>query len=119
MATKGNTKTEGLSYDTKTLIVVLTLIFAYPAGVILMYLWMDWPGIVKLILAFPVVILFAVIVLWFLLIPIGVFKWSSSSDALKQNEAFNAAAQCMTKCNVNGTYDDKCVQSCSKQLPIR
>lgn len=43
-----------MSEDTKTLIVVLLLIFAYPIGLIMMFVWMKWPWWVKLLVALPV-----------------------------------------------------------------
>lgn len=39
--------TSGTSEDTKTLVTVLLLIFFYPAGVILMWVWTKWKMWVK------------------------------------------------------------------------
>jgi len=61
MAGKLEKKEEGMSYDTKTVIVVLCLIFAYPIGLILMFAWMKWPMIVKLLVTIPVTFIFLVI----------------------------------------------------------
>jgi len=47
-------ETVGMSDDTKTLITVLLLIFAYPIGLILMFVWTKWPWWVKLLVAFPI-----------------------------------------------------------------
>lgn len=41
---------QGLSEDTKTNIIVLLLIFVFPIGIILMWVWMKWPTWVKIIL---------------------------------------------------------------------
>src|SRR3989338_3555928 len=59
--TNNYTQNKGLSEGTKTLIVVLTLIFTYTVGLILMFLWMKWRWWIKLlisVLLFPVAILF-------------------------------------------------------------
>ncbi len=39
------------SYDTKTIITVLCLIFVYPIGVIMMWVWMKWSVLLKLLLS--------------------------------------------------------------------
>ena len=52
------TTKEGLSYDTKTIIVILLLVFAYPIGLILMFVWMKWPVWVKLLVALPTSLIF-------------------------------------------------------------
>lgn len=47
----------GMSHDTKTLIVILLLIFTYWIGLIFMWLWMKtWPKWLKIILTLPVFI---------------------------------------------------------------
>jgi len=48
----------GMSEDTKAIIVVLLLIFVYPVGVVLMYVWMKkWLWWVKLLIALPIALL--------------------------------------------------------------
>ena len=49
-------KPVGLSEDTKTVVVIVTLLLAYPVGLILTWLWMKWPAWVKVILALPVIL---------------------------------------------------------------
>lgn len=49
-------KNNELSYDAKTIIVILTLILVYPVGVVLMLMWMDWNKWLKILLAIPLVI---------------------------------------------------------------
>ncbi|MBP9719311.1 MAG: hypothetical protein KBD46_02485 [Candidatus Levybacteria bacterium] len=39
-----------MSYETKTIIVVLTLLFVTPVGLILMWVWMKWPLWVRILL---------------------------------------------------------------------
>lgn len=49
-------KQEGMSYDTKTIIVILTLILVYPVGLVLMFVWMKWPWWVKALVGFSLLI---------------------------------------------------------------
>ncbi len=58
---------DGLSEDSKTIITILLLIFAYPIGLILTYVWTKWPKWLKILLTVPLVlaiigIFFAVLV---------------------------------------------------------
>lgn len=48
---KKSTSSEGLSEDTKNIIVVLLLLFFWPAGVVLMWLWTQWPQWVKVLIS--------------------------------------------------------------------
>ena len=63
--------TSELSYDTKTIIVILFLLFVYPVGVIFMLAWMKtWPSWLKVLLTIPfalgiLAIIFGVILLVF------------------------------------------------------
>src|SRR3990167_2087613 len=51
----GQTTSQGMSNDTKTLIVILLLIFTYWIGLIFMWIWMKtWPKWLKIILTLPV-----------------------------------------------------------------
>lgn len=50
-------KTNGLSYDTKLIIVLLLLVFVYPLGIIFMWAWMrTWAGWLKTIVMLPLFI---------------------------------------------------------------
>ena len=46
-----SSKPEGMSNDTKTLVTVLLLVFAFPAGFILMWVWTSWPKWVKFLVS--------------------------------------------------------------------
>lgn len=53
-------------HNTKTIIVVVMLLFFYPIGIVLMWLWMkDWPKWVKIVLtlmfALPIIAVFGII----------------------------------------------------------
>jgi cytochrome c oxidase subunit IV len=52
----------GLSYEVKTLIVIILLFFAYPVGLILMFMWMDWSAWIKALILLPVVCLILMII---------------------------------------------------------
>lgn len=68
-------ESSGLNYEVKTLIVILLLIFAYPVGLILMFMWMDWPGWVKFLIFLPVIcIILGVFFMW-TMVPFRVMKW--------------------------------------------
>lgn len=54
----------GISSDTRTLITVLLLVFAFPAGFILMWVWTSWPKWVKFLITG---ILAFFILIWFLI----------------------------------------------------
>jgi len=58
---------EGLSHDTKTLIVILLLVFAYPIGIILMWVWMKtWKTIIKILVSvLPIILTLAWYILFF------------------------------------------------------
>ena len=72
MAKKENTVQPGMSEDTKTILVVLGLVFFYPVGLILMFMWMkDWPRWVKVLLALPVIVMLFAIVSAILLVAIN------------------------------------------------
>lgn len=52
-----------LSYDTKTLIVLVLLFVLYPVGLILMFKWMNWKNWIKWIIALPVLFIILGIIL--------------------------------------------------------
>ncbi len=58
---------QGMSNDTKTIITVILLIFAYPIGAILALFWVKWPLWVRIIVALPLVLIIVGIVLVFVL----------------------------------------------------
>lgn len=46
-----------LSYDTKTLITVITLVTVYPVGLILTFVWMKWNKLIKFFVTLPVLMM--------------------------------------------------------------
>ncbi len=73
-------KNNGLSEDAKTLITVLLLLFAYPAGLIMMFIWMKWPTWVKLLIAFPVTLLLIIVIFTLFSLPFlaGNYKFNQN-----------------------------------------
>lgn len=63
MATKQSPE---ISYDTKTIITVLSLFSAYPLGLIFMFKWMKWPQWLKVIIFLPVIVFVFVVFVMFL-----------------------------------------------------
>lgn len=53
---------QGMSEDTKTIITVLLLIFVFPVGVIMMWVWMKWPTWVKILITLPMIGLLLLII---------------------------------------------------------
>jgi hypothetical protein len=101
MANKKPTQTSSISYDTQTIITVLTLILVYPIGVILMYKWMNWGKGLKFILSLPVYIFLLIVVIAFL-------------SALSPKESYERG-QCVATCKASGTQG-MCVQECLSNL---
>ena len=60
--------TSELTTDTKTIVVVLLLIFVYPIGVIFMWVWMKWwPKWVKILVTIPFVMAILGIIFTFMI----------------------------------------------------
>lgn len=108
--TSQNTQ-KGLSEDLKTLITILLLLFAYPIGLILMFIWMKWPKWVKILICIIPLIL---IIFWLFIFLVVLFP------ALKRNRSFMQEQQlCLEKCgnpiiDENGMTitDPECSSNC-------
>ena len=92
---------QGFSHDTKTLIVFLTLIFVYPVGLVLMFMWMKWKTWIKILVAFPVVIFFLIFIVSFL----------ATLNPGAQVKKANCTKLCNTQGLVGADLTD-CVQDC-------
>lgn len=75
---------EGLSQDTKTVIVVLLLLFVYPIGLVLMFMWMDWPKWIKFLLALPV--LFGFLVMAGVLVVAGLLTFRLGGNLIRSGQ---------------------------------
>ncbi|QQG40966.1 MAG: hypothetical protein HYV37_01435 [Candidatus Levyibacteriota bacterium] len=95
---------QGMSEDTKTIITVLLLIFVFPVGVILMWVWMKWPTWVKilitLVMILPLLVVIGAVSALGLLVavnPAGMVVKANDTARLKDlvtiQEAINNAAQ--------------------------
>lgn len=58
-------KTQGTSEDTKTIVTVLALLFAYPVGLIVMWVWPKWKIWLKILLTAPIFFIIIAFVLAF------------------------------------------------------
>lgn len=60
----------GPDHQTKLIIVVVTLVFVFPVGIVLMWLWMkDWPNWAKIVLTLPVILsIIAIVGIFFVMI---------------------------------------------------
>lgn len=95
------TQQEGISYDTKTIITVLALIFVYPIGLLLMFIWMKWKMWVKLLIALPIT-----------LIVFGFFAVTLLA-AVNPRASFNKG-KCVSQCGASS--NTVCINACMKKL---
>lgn len=87
-------KNKGTSQDTRTLITVLLLLFAFPVGLITMWLWSRWStGIQFLITSVTVLFLVGCFVLGFI---IGSREAApKNADTLFNNALINSCSKCL------------------------
>src|SRR3989344_1370316 len=99
-----SSKKNGMSQDTKTIIVVLLLIFFFPIGLVLMWFWVKWPIWAKILISVPV--------LFFGLILVGLFGVATLT--FMNPPANIQKARCVSKCE---TSVDKtaCIQECGQK----
>lgn len=80
----------GLSEDTKTIITVLLLIFAFPIGVILMWIWVRWPRWVKILISLVIIIPFVAIFASIIVLIINPLELTHRSrDAVRLSDLAN------------------------------
>lgn len=87
-------KNQGTSNDTKTIVTILLLIFIFPVGLILMWVWIKWKLWVKILVSIPIIALLAA----------GVLTAFSPSRQIER-------ANCVKKCQTNDT-NNACMQAC-------
>lgn len=96
----------GVSADTKTIVTVLLLLFVYPVGLILMWVWTNWPKWVKFLLTLPVVLfilgMIAVFATVFIFIASGGAK--VSENQLRQMQQYEEQQE-MLKTNEQGSTE--------------
>lgn len=104
MRQKSNASQETNS-ESKTIIVVILLVFAYPIGVIFVWIWKMWPTWVRWVISIPALILIISII-----IIIG-----STIVAINNPKTINKNELCVKGCA--GLYDvndrSQCIQQCN------
>lgn len=101
-APAGQKSSQEASYDMKTLVVVLLLIFLYPIGIILMYVWMKWKSWVKALITAPGCI---ILIIFFLSFVLGLLA------TLNPAAQFNKG-KCVAECKKQTVNQEQCLQSC-------
>lgn len=87
----------GMSNTTKSIITILLIIFFFPAGLILMFVWKLWPVWVRVSVTCLVVL--SQIVFWFILVPLVFVGWifqstsSTINTSLKESLTINAGVE--------------------------
>lgn len=81
---------------TKTIVTVLVLLFAYPIGIILMWFWVKWPKLVKILITLPIILAFVGIIAAILLASIDPNKQLGKAQDMGNTSVatqFNASLQ--------------------------
>ena len=87
-----------LSYDTKTIIVVITLVTVFPIGVFLMFKWMNWPKWVKTVVLLPIIL--------------GVIAFIAALTLAVANPKVTLEkAECVAKCE-DARDEEMCFKDC-------
>src|SRR5260221_13555616 len=82
-----SSNTNSLSYDSKTIIVVLLLLLAYPIGAVLMWMWMrEWPLWLKCVITIPFV--FGIIMSFFMIFVFLSIIHSTNFDPRERNHMY-------------------------------
>ena len=93
-----------MSQDTKTIITVLLLIFLYPVGLILMWVWTKWPVWIKILLsllAIPVILVFLAVTGLVTLLAINPARQIQKAECVKQCTAVANSETCVNECFEN------------------
>lgn len=85
------TKKSEMSQDTKTIITILLLVFAYPVGLIMMFVWMDWAWWIKLLVVLIPILPFMMLVSFVIAIVLASInptaQLNKANDTMARNEA--------------------------------
>ncbi|MEX0895778.1 MAG: hypothetical protein WDZ94_02460 [Patescibacteria group bacterium] len=95
----------GVSEDTKTLVTVLLLIFAFPIGVVVMFFWPKWRMWVKLLISLPLTLLLLAVLLGILLVA------ANPADQIEN-------AECVSQCTTGDQSEEYCIQYCAEMTSI-
>lgn len=103
----------GTSDETKTIVTVLLLIFVYPAGVIVMWLWTKWKTWVKVLVSLPALLIPVVVTI----IAVGTFALVNPSTQITKARMKGAEdraryLECMKQCALETTNKNSCISNC-------
>lgn len=98
MPTKKTTMPAGMSEDTKSLITVLLLIFAFPVGLLVMWFWVKWRLWVKLLISVPILILVVLVVLFVLLATVNPSAQIEKAECVRNCRETTPDENCSEKC---------------------
>lgn len=76
---------KGLSEDTKTIITILLLIFTFPIGIIMMWVWMKWPKWLKVLLTSLLIIPIILAIIGIIAVIFLVLKPKPTTDFLPES----------------------------------
>ncbi len=112
-------KQQELSYDTKLVLTLVLLFLLYPAGLILMFKWMNWPKWLKWVLTSPVIIFILAIIATIIIGFMTAFSPKGSTE--KAEDRFNDVTYentCTKECASIATDNtmDFCIQKCVSEL---
>ncbi len=102
------TQNQGISENTKTIIAVILLVFAYPIGLLLMWFWTKWPRWAKIVISLP---------LFLAILGILAVALLATINPVKQLNQAKCAQQCINSENKN-TCMDTCIKNINTTLPI-
>lgn len=86
------------SNDTKTIVTVLLLIFVFPVGLIVMWMWPKWPTWVKWLISIPIVLMILGLVTAGLLISVNPREQVKKAECVRaciESGGTNCEQQCI------------------------
>lgn len=98
-----------LSYDTKTVLVVLLLVTVYPVGILLMFIWMKWPVWLKILIAVPVALMLLAFFTLFAVV-FAAIKGSGNSSMAQPSTTYSLK-ECIEQCSTVMSQGD-CAVKC-------
>lgn len=102
-----------MSEDTRTIVAILLLLFAYPVGFIFMLGWTNWSKGVKWLVSIPLIIS----ILAFIIFILGILFYARTArtdpyiPTSKQLDEVGRKAICLQKCGLD-TKDTACINTC-------
>lgn len=100
-----STEQNSLSKDTKTIITAILLVFFFPVGFILMWIWTSWPKWVKWLITTPIIIGILGIIATALLVIINPVRQIQRAQK----------AQCIKEC-IDSVQNTVCINVCMQKF---